>query len=110
VAAHRDVLPDAEVAEQPDVLECPGDPGPGEGLGRGSGEIGAVEHDAAAARGDDAGEQVEGRRLAGAVGADQPQDLAAAQLQVVVGEGGEAAEALRQTRNVKHRVLVRLHR
>src|SRR5207244_7933036 len=42
-----------------------------------------------------AGDHVEERRLAGAVGADDPENLAGRHLEAHLGYGGEAAEALR---------------
>jgi len=97
VQADGDVLPDRQVAEQSDVLEGAGDAGDGEGLGLRAGQLVLAEADAPPARPQHAGQQVEGGGLAGAVGADQAQHLAGRQPQRVVGQGDEAAEALRQS-------------
>ncbi len=40
-----DVVDDRQVAEQPDVLERPGDPEPGHPVGRRAGDVGALEPD-----------------------------------------------------------------
>src|SRR5439155_22887508 len=62
--------------------------------GRHVGDILAVEPDRALRRRQHAGDEIEQRRLAGAVGADQTDDLAAADRDRDVAVGDEAAEPL----------------
>src|SRR3984957_9124997 len=59
-----------------------------------AGDVGAGEHDAAGVRREDAVDQVEQGRLAGAVRPDQAEDLALAHLEREVAHGLQAAEAL----------------
>src|SRR5882672_8346833 len=58
------------------------------------GDVLAREHDAPVVGPEDLGDQAQEGRLAGAVRADQPDDLVSAQLEPEVAHGGEAAEAL----------------
>ena len=67
-------------------------PQPGDPVGRDALEALAVEGPVARVGAVEAGEQVEERRLAGAVGPDQAGDHAALDLDVVDVDGGEAAE------------------
>ena len=92
VASDEDVLQDGHVGEEPDVLEGAGDAGRGdlEGLGR---QDVALVADLALGGDVEAGEAVEEGGLAGAVGADEADDLAAVDGEVDVAYGGEAAEA-----------------
>ncbi len=57
-------------------------------------------------RRDDAGEAAQRRRLAGAVRADEPEDLAGADVERDVAHGGEVAVELRQLANGDHRAWV----
>src|ERR1700689_5163062 len=61
-----------------------------------AGDIFALEDDIARGRPFDAHDGLHRGRLAGAVGADQAEDLAGAQVEAKVLDGGEAAEALGQ--------------
>src|SRR5216683_562833 len=63
----------------------------------------AVEDDAAGVGGDEAGEQVEERGLAGAVGAEDAGDLAGLEREGDVLHGGEAAEALGEALDLEER-------
>ena len=76
VAAGQDVLDHGAVLEQRQVLKGAADAERGEPRGRDGREIVAVEHDAAAARPQHAGDHVEQRGLAGAVRADHAADFA----------------------------------
>ncbi len=92
VAADEHVFQDGHVGEEPDVLEGAGDACGGdlEGLGR---EDLAFVADFALGGDVEAGEAVEEGGLAGAVGSDEADDLAAVDGEVDVADGGEAAEA-----------------
>ena len=75
--ADQKVLEHAHVGERMRDLIRAADTPPRAAMRRHHGHIGAVEQDAAAARRDVAGDQVEQRGLAGAVGADDRERLAA---------------------------------
>ena len=59
----------------------------------------------AAARRKQAAQHAEGGGLAGAVGPEQAEDLAAAHLEVDVVDGGEGAEFLDQLLDLDHRLV-----
>ena len=103
-SATRDRLGDGERREQPGVLERPAEAAAGPGRsGCSVGDVVAVEHDRAVVGGQEAGDEVEQRRLAGAVGPDEPEDLArvrASKRDVV--DGGDAAEALGDAADLEH--------
>jgi hypothetical protein len=61
------------------------------GLGRRGDDVDPAHHGAARRRDDPGGQHPGGRRLAGAVGAEQAEDLAAAHRQVEVGHGPDVA-------------------
>src|SRR5207245_2210966 len=63
----------------------------------------AFEEDRALVRGDNAGDAVEERRLAGAVGADQAEDLAPVQVQRHFVQSDDSAEAHRDVAHAQHR-------
>jgi hypothetical protein len=64
-------------------------------VSREAGDIAAAEIDFARSCREEAGDQVEERRFAGAVGADDGVELPARQRQGQVVDGGQAAEPLR---------------
>src|SRR5690606_19058812 len=68
----------------------------------------AAEPDVPGRRRTHAGDQVEGGRFAGAVGADQPFHLAGADLEGDVGDGHEAAEAAGDRVETQKRLRCRL--
>ena len=74
--AHQHVLEDGHGAEQLDVLERPRDPAPDDVVRRCPQEARAIERDLAVVGAVEPHDQVEDRGLAGAVGPDQPGDLA----------------------------------
>jgi hypothetical protein len=76
VVADQQVLQHGGVFEQFDVLEGACDAQFGHPMRGRAGERRSVEVDGARGRGVDAADQVEDRGLAGAVGADQREDLA----------------------------------
>ncbi len=68
---HPQVLLDGQVGEDPSALGHVGAPGPGDLVGRLSGDVGAAEADRSAEAGQQSGHHPGHRGLAGAVGADQ---------------------------------------
>jgi hypothetical protein len=75
VRAEHHVLQDGQVREQPDALERPGDAQLREAVRRGAGQRLAAPGEGARLRLDEAADDVEQGRLAGAVGADDPEHL-----------------------------------
>ena len=88
------VLEHAQAAEQAHPLEGPGEPGAGDLIGRPAGQVAAERQDPAAGRRQHAGDHVDQRRLARAVGADQPQDLAALEPQADAVDRAQLVEVL----------------
>jgi hypothetical protein len=88
------VLERGQVREQPDVLERPRDAALGDLIRLEPGERLAVEDELAFVLLIDAGQHVEQASLAGAVGADQPVDLAVADREADIRERMHPAEAL----------------
>ncbi len=76
--------------------------GAGGAIARSEAQRRAGEHDRAGARPQRAGDQVEDRALARAVGADEPEDLALPHLERYLVDGQETAEALRQALDREH--------
>ena len=93
VAAEQEVLEHGGVLEQLDVLEGPRDPAPGDLVGRHARDVLAVEDQASGRWLVDARDQVEDRRLPGAVGADDREDLAGLDREAHPVDGPDAAEA-----------------
>ncbi len=81
VGAHLEVLADAHAREQPAPFGGLGDPHLDDVVRRLRGDLAALEADRAAPRPVQAVDRAERRRLAGAVGPDQRDDLALAHLQ-----------------------------
>ena len=94
MGADRDVLQHGHVGHQLDVLEGARDAELHHLLRRSVVDLVAEHRDGAAGRGQHAGDQVEGRALAGAVGPDQGHDLAGMDLERDVVDGDHAAELL----------------
>ena len=106
VHGHHQVFRHRQVVEQADVLERPGDARPvhlrrGHAVG-----VLAVQQDGARRGLIHLGQQVEHRGLAGAVGSDEPGDLRAADGQVKVFHGLQAAEGHAQPHALQHRGFV----
>ena len=76
-------------------------PRPADAIGPQAGDIAAVQEDAAGVGRLEAGDQIEQRRFAGAVGTNDADDLALVHIEGDVSVGGQAAVALRQALNVK---------
>ena len=102
VRADHHVLDDGHLAEEPDVLERPRHAAGGHAIGPPARDVVALEHEAPGARRQHAGDQVEERRLAGAVRPDHRVDGAGLDDSVDVGHGGEPAERLRQSLDGEH--------
>ena len=92
--ADRDIFQHAHVRHQFDMLEGAGDAEPGHLLRRRVIDFPAEHRDRAARRSQHAGDQVEGRALAGAVRADQRHDLAGPDVEGNVVDRDHAAELL----------------
>ena len=90
----HDVLLDAHVQEQPERLERARDAAVRDLVRREPDDALAVEQDVAGVGLVDAGDEVEERRLAGAVRADDAHDLALVHLQVQIVDALEPAERL----------------
>ena len=91
VGGDGEVLPHRQVVEQLDRLPRPGEPPPSTGLRAEDGDVGAVQFDGATMR-HEPGDGVHERRLAGAVRADQADQLARTDLEIDVDHGVDAAE------------------
>ena len=78
VSPDHHVFERRKIREQADVLKCARNAARGDFVGLQAGERRAVEREHAGVCAVNAGQHVEERRLAGAVGTDQPDDLAAA--------------------------------
>src|SRR6267142_2845991 len=78
---------------QLDVLEGAGDPGAGDVELLVAGDRSSRERDLAAVGAERAGEQVEHRGLAGAIRADQAEDLAGTHLEADIVDSDEAAKS-----------------
>src|SRR5262249_3776640 len=90
--ADEDVLENRHRPEDVDVLERAGDAAPHDRVRRLAQEALAREDDRARVGLVEAGDQVEERRLAGAVRPDQPDDLAGLDVERHVVDGDDAAE------------------
>jgi hypothetical protein len=74
--ADQQILQQRGVGEQLDILEGPRDAQAGDGVWRRAGDVLAVEHQLAFGGVIDPADQIEDRRLAGAIGADDRKHLA----------------------------------
>src|SRR5215470_8777005 len=93
VATNLHVVEDRHAPEQSDVLERARDPQLGPLVRFQIRDVAAVEHDPSARGRVDAADAVEDARLAGAVGADDREEIAGVDLEAHPGQGGHAAEA-----------------
>jgi hypothetical protein len=91
LAGHEQVLVDREVVEQLDRLEGPGQAEARAPVGAQAPDVAAPEHDPPGGGPGVAGQGVDHRGLARAVGADQPVDGTLRDLQVDVGDGHDPA-------------------
>jgi hypothetical protein len=91
------VLEEREPAKRPWDLERAADAEVDDPVRRLAGDLATLEADRPRVRREGAREHVEDRALAGAVRADQAEDLALLDPERHAVDGGEAAEALRET-------------
>src|SRR5207245_7411968 len=89
--AEPHVLADGQAREHPPPLGNVADPEPDDRLGREPVDRTALEGEGALRRMDESGDEPQGRRLAGAVGAEERHDLAGANLQRDTTERGDVA-------------------
>ena len=103
--ADQHVLGHRHVIEEALVLERAGDAEAGNDVGGEAGDLPApvIEPNPAGGRRIDAADEVEDRRLAGAVGPDETDDLALVDSQGEIVHGPEAAEVLRQAFSLEKR-------
>src|SRR4051812_12719986 len=101
------VLADAEVLHQPNLLERATDAETGSRAGTEDGDVAAVEEHLSCAGSDEARYSVEERGLAGAVGADEAGDDTGLHRQTHVVDGGQAAKAHRELANLEGRPRMR---
>jgi len=93
VGADDDVLQRRHLPPQPNVLERPRNPQPGDLVAFQPAQWLTVEHNRAGAGSVHPGDRVEAGGLAGTVGADQAQDLAAVDREAHRVQRGQPAEA-----------------
>src|SRR2546426_9993333 len=105
--ADHHVVEDGEIAERLDDLERPREAEPADVVGRAASHVAAREDDASLFRAVVAGDHVEERRLAGAVWADDADQLALAYVQRDGADGRQAAEALGDVLKREHAPLGR---
>src|SRR5208282_3526250 len=98
---HQDVVQDAELLEQADVLEGAGHPQIGDPMGRQPGDLGPIQGDAAAAGLQKAADQVEDRGLTGAVGADKTIERTFRNLQTKILQGQQTTESHAQVLDIQ---------
>ena len=96
VPADQQICQHGRILEQFDVLEGAGDAEPGDVVSRLLGDVLVFEKDLAVRRRIDARDQVEDRALAGAVGADDREDLALLDREAHGIDRLQAAEMQRQ--------------
>ena len=97
-----EVLAHGQVVEQLDRLPRPGQTAPGTDVWRQAGDVGAVQLDRAAML-HESGDGVDERGLAGAVRADQTDQLAGLDVEIDTDHGVHAAERDRDAAGGQHR-------
>src|SRR5439155_9907646 len=102
----RDVVADGQLLQRLDDLEGPRDPEPPDGVARGLRDVFPAKEDRPRRRLVQPGDAVDEGRLAGAVGAEDPEDLPLVDRQVHARDGGQAAEALGDLTGVEQRRAV----
>src|SRR5205823_8796555 len=101
----RDRLTHCERRPEARVLERPAETGGGAAIGGPTSHVVAEDVDLSAVERLEAADEVEDGRLAGAVGPDEPQDLALVDGEVDAVHRGDAAVALGQAIRLEHRRL-----
>ena len=92
--AQADVVQDAQLFEQADILKGPGNPGGGDAVAAPVADIFAPEENPALTDTKNPGDEIEHGGLARAVGPDEPHQLPGENLQGKIGQGLEAAETV----------------
>ena len=100
LGGHAEVVADVQVVEQLERLPGSSEPEPLASVRRQVVDLVSVETDPAR-RADESGEAVDERGLAGAVRADQPDDLALVDVEIDLVDGLEAAERHRHRRRLE---------
>src|ERR1700688_1537179 len=100
----HDVGEDGKILERPDDLMRRDDTQPADGAREAAGDTLPGEQYLAAAWPHDPGDQPKERRLSGAVGADQAEDLAGLHGEIDVADGDESAAAFGQTATGENRL------
>src|SRR5262249_40606533 len=95
--SYEDVVDRGEAVERPNVLERARDPARAPAMGRQRGDVLAAQADASPVGTHGAGDQVEERRLAGAVRPHDPDDGASPDLEAHAPDRLHAREGLRDT-------------
>ena len=96
IGADHDIVRDRHAQERAHDLEGAADAGLAELVRLAAGHVAAVEQNFAGAGPQESVEQVEQRGLAGAVGADDAEDLVSPQLEADILHGLQSAEGARQ--------------
>src|SRR5277367_689201 len=102
--ADQYVVLDAEIGEDAAVLKGPSESEGGDSLGAHSLDRPAVEPDRAGVGAIESADEVEGGRLAGAVGADHADEFALVDMKIEALDRGDAAETPRQSLNFEQAV------
>ena len=97
--AHHHVVDDGEARERPELLECARDAQAAHVVGRETRETRSIQVDRAGVGAIEAADDLEERRLAGSVRADDPDQLAGLHVERDVAVRGDAAEALGDARD-----------
>ena len=97
-----EVLPDRQLPEQPDVLECARNALRDPQVRRRRGDVGASEPHLAGGRREQTADQVDDRALARAVGADETENLALRNGEIDAVDRAHPAEMLGQCLELKH--------
>jgi hypothetical protein len=91
-----DIVVDREGVEHALDLQGAGEPEPADAVRLHAGDVTAEEGDASGVRGEQAGDQIEERGLAGAVGTDDGVELTGGELEIDAVDGAQATERLAQ--------------
>jgi hypothetical protein len=102
VLRHPQILPDAELAEQPDVLKCAGNPARHPHMRGKGGDVLVAQQDLAGRDRKQAADEIDDRRLAGAVRPDQAEHLALRNPEIEAVDGADAAEMFTQPLEFEH--------
>ena len=104
--ADGDVLGDREGREDAGVLERASEADGGPAVGPPPGDVDTLQEDATAVEREQAGDEVEDRGLASAVGADETQDRVGLEREGDVVDRDDAAEPLGEPTHLEHRLAL----